>query len=90
MPTLVVVRHGPTVYSQENRFAGWVDTPLTAKGQNDAQRAGETLRRAGVDFDVCLTSRLLRAEQTLSLIRRSVRIEDGQIEGLSPGRRVLQ
>ena len=80
MPTLIVVRHGPTVYSQQNRFAGWVDTPLTVKGQNDARRAGESLRRAGLEFDVCFTSRLLRAEQTLGSIRASVPIGDGRIE----------
>ncbi len=80
MPTLVVVRHGPTVYSRENRFAGWHDTPLTIKGHEDARRAGETLRHAGLEFDVCFTSRLLRAEQTLRSILTSVRIEDGRIE----------
>jgi 2,3-bisphosphoglycerate-dependent phosphoglycerate mutase len=80
MSTLVVVRHGPTVYSRENRFAGWLDTPLTAKGHEDAQRAGERLRYAGLEFDACFTSRLLRAEQTLREICTSVRIDEGRIE----------
>ena len=80
MPTLVVIRHGSTVYSEQNRFAGWVDTPLTVRGQKDAQHAGETLRRARLEFDVCFTSRLLRAEQTLASLRTNVRIDDRQIE----------
>ena len=80
MPTLVVIRHGATVYSQENRFAGWVDTPLTVKGRSDARHAGELLQRAGLEFDVCFTSRLIRAEQTLEAIRTSVRLDEVQIE----------
>src|SRR5436853_2588386 len=80
MPTLVVIRHGATVLSEENRFAGWVDTPLTVKGEKDARRAGETLRRAQLQFDVCFTSRLIRSEQTLAAIRENVPIDDGHIE----------
>ena len=80
MSTLVVVRHGPTIYSRENRFAGWHDTPLTTRGHEDARRAGETLRHAGLEFDVCFTSRLLRAEQTLRSILTSVRIDEDRIE----------
>src|SRR6266480_1389041 len=43
MPTLVLVRHGQSLWNLENRFTGWVDVPLTEKGETEARRAGEAL-----------------------------------------------
>jgi len=31
MPTLVLVRHGQSLWNLENRFTGWVDVPLSEK-----------------------------------------------------------
>src|SRR5438105_10167918 len=36
MPTLVLVRHGQSLWNLENRVTGWVDVPLTEKGEADA------------------------------------------------------
>ena len=41
---LVLMRHGESQWNLENRFTGWVDVPLTPKGEQEAARAGE---RAG-------------------------------------------
>lgn len=50
---------------QENKFTGWYDCPLSAKGQNEAQSAGKLLRDSNFKFDVAYTSMLKRAIRTL-------------------------
>jgi len=66
MPTLVLVRHGQSLWNLENRFTGWVDVPLTDTGRAEARRAGELLR--GQKFDVAYTSALSRAQETLAIV----------------------
>jgi len=66
MPTLVLVRHGQSLWNLENRFTGWVDVPLTENGRAEARRAGELMK--GMKFDVAYTSALSRAQETLGLI----------------------
>jgi 2,3-bisphosphoglycerate-dependent phosphoglycerate mutase len=59
--TLVVVRHGESLWNQENRFTGWKDVDLAEKGILEAQKAGKTLKEKGFDFNYAYTSRLTRA-----------------------------
>jgi len=66
MTYLVLVRHGEARLNLEKRFAGWLDTPLTEKGIEDALRCASDLE--GIDFDLAFTSRLVRARETLLLI----------------------
>jgi len=67
MPHLVLVRHGQSVWNQENRFTGWVDVELTPKGEAEARNAGEKL--ADYAIDGAFTSKLQRAKRTLALIQ---------------------
>lgn len=67
MPTLVLLRHGQSQWNLENRFTGWEDVPLTAKGIEEAHGAGKRLREAGLSFDRCFTSCLERAQETLRI-----------------------
>ncbi|RJQ16949.1 2,3-bisphosphoglycerate-dependent phosphoglycerate mutase [Candidatus Woesearchaeota archaeon] len=64
--TLVLVRHGQSVWNLENRFTGWVDVPLSKKGIQEAKKAGKLLKH--YDFDVAYTSTLIRAIETLYFI----------------------
>jgi 2,3-bisphosphoglycerate-dependent phosphoglycerate mutase len=64
MSTLVLLRHGESQWNVENRFTGWVDVDLTAKGEGEAVRGGEQLLAAGVLPDVVHTSLLRRAIRT--------------------------
>ena len=66
MPTLVIVRHGQSVWNKENRFTGWVDVALSEKGIQEARDAGALLK--GFSFDQAFTSDLKRAQKTLELI----------------------
>lgn len=42
-PELYILRHGETVWNAENRMQGWLNSPLTPKGEGDAARQGEIL-----------------------------------------------
>jgi 2,3-bisphosphoglycerate-dependent phosphoglycerate mutase len=65
MPKLVLLRHGESVWNRENRFTGWIDVPLSDKGQAEAAEAGRRLRAQGIQFDRAFTSLLKRAIKTL-------------------------
>jgi len=65
MHKLVLLRHGESTWNQENRFTGWTDVGLTAKGLAEAQAAGRLLKAEGFDFDIAFTSVLKRAIKTL-------------------------
>jgi 2,3-bisphosphoglycerate-dependent phosphoglycerate mutase len=64
MHTVVLLRHGESTWNQENRFTGWTDVDLTAKGRDEAAEAGRLLRAAGLTFDIAFTSVLKRALRT--------------------------
>lgn len=70
MPKLILVRHGQSLWNLEDRFTGWVDVPLTAKGREEATAAG--LKLAEYSIDVAYTSNLARAQNTLALILESM------------------
>ena len=66
--TLVLLRHGESVWNRENRFTGWTDVGLTDKGHEEAVQAGQKLQRDGFAFDVAYTSVLKRSIKTLWLV----------------------
>lgn len=65
MTKLVLLRHGESVWNQENRFTGWCDVDLSPKGLLEAKAAGEVLKKEGYVFDEAYTSVLKRAIRTL-------------------------
>ncbi|KQC05067.1 MAG: phosphoglyceromutase [Methanoculleus sp. SDB] len=65
MHTLVLLRHGESIWNKENRFTGWTDIDLSEKGIGEAHAAGRMLREEGYLFDVAYTSVLKRAIRTL-------------------------
>jgi 2,3-bisphosphoglycerate-dependent phosphoglycerate mutase len=64
MPTLVLLRHGESVWNKENRFTGWTDVDLSEAGRAEAVNAGRLLRAEGLAFDIAYTSLLKRAIRT--------------------------
>jgi len=67
MKTLVLLRHGESLWNKENRFTGWTDVGLSDKGTAEASEAGRVLAADGYRFDVAYTSVLKRAIKTLWL-----------------------
>ena len=96
MATLILMRHGESVWNVENLFTGWVDAKLTELGHAEAIGGGSALAEAGLFPDVVHTSLLSRAIRTAELalaeldrawipVRRSWRLNErhyGALTGL--------
>ncbi len=67
MGTLVLLRHGESVWNAENLFTGWVDVPLSDHGRSEAERGGALLADAGLLPDILHTSVLRRAIATANI-----------------------
>jgi 2,3-bisphosphoglycerate-dependent phosphoglycerate mutase len=65
--TLVLLRHGESEWNAKNLFTGWVDVPLSARGEREAVRSGELMRDTALLPDVVHTSVLRRAITTAHL-----------------------
>ena len=67
MFNLILLRHGESEWNAKNLFTGWVDVPLSAKGEAEAIRGGQLLSEHNLLPDVVHTSLLRRAIQTANL-----------------------
>ena len=67
---LILVRHGLSVYNDQNRFTGWKDVDLNEQGVNEAKQAVSLLEK--INFDMAFTSKLKRANDTLDLILKGI------------------
>ena len=68
MHNIYFTRHGETVWNVENKICGMTDSPLTARGQQQAQQLGELVRDSGLQIDEILYSPLSRAADTAKAI----------------------
>ncbi len=68
MYSVILVRHGESVYNQQNLFTGWTDVALTERGIHEAREAGHLIREAGYTFDMAFSSVLKRSIQTMHYI----------------------
>jgi 2,3-bisphosphoglycerate-dependent phosphoglycerate mutase len=68
MQKLVLIRHGESIWNQENRFTGWTDVDLSPEGLEQAKRAGQLLAKHGYTFDVGFTSVLKRSIKTMHFV----------------------
>ncbi len=62
MATLILLRHGQSLWNAANKFTGWVDVPLSERGRAEATIASCKLKTYRVN--VCFTSLLMRALET--------------------------
>ena len=69
MYTVVLLRHGESIWNKENRFTGWVDVDLSEKGLHEAREAGRLLKDGGYTFDLAFSSLLKRAIRTLWMVQ---------------------
>lgn len=65
MPNLILLRHGESQWNLENRFTGWIDVPLSPKGEEEARYAGQYLK--DFQIDKLYTSVLQRAINTAAI-----------------------
>ncbi len=95
--TLILLRHGHSVWNEKNIFTGWVDVGLTEQGKAEAARAGELIKASGLAPRVLYTSLLKRAIHTANIalevaeldwlpVKRSWRLNErhyGALQGLN-------
>ena len=65
LPIVYLARHGDTAWTVSGQHTGLTDLPLTAEGENHAQRLGARLK--GLRFAKVFTSPLQRAARTCEL-----------------------
>ncbi|KAL9247639.1 hypothetical protein vseg_021052 [Gypsophila vaccaria] len=63
--SLILIRHGESLWNEKNLFTGCVDVPLTKKGVEEAIEAGK--RISNIPVDMIFTSTLIRAQMTAML-----------------------
>ena len=68
MHNIYFTRHGETVWNVENKICGMTDSPLTARGQEQARQLGALVRDSGLHIDEILYSPLSRAADTAKAI----------------------
>ena len=93
MADLYLVRHGQTELNVQNILQGWHDSPLTARGREQALATRAAFKARGISFDHAYSSPLGRARCTAELIigeGRSLELFDdlrewhlGSLEGTS-------
>jgi broad specificity phosphatase PhoE len=69
---LILVRHGETVWNQENRWQGQADVPLSASGHTQAQRLAQRFLTERRQVHAIYSSDLSRAFQTAEILGASL------------------
>jgi len=77
---LYLVRHGETLWNEENRFQGWADQPLSPRGEEQARRVASLL--TPVAFGAAYCSDLQRAIRTAEIILEGSDLEPVLLESL--------
>jgi 2,3-bisphosphoglycerate-dependent phosphoglycerate mutase len=67
MNKLILLRHGQSQWNLENRFTGWKNVLLTEKGEAEAKKAGELIRKHNISIDRVFSSVLERANRTAEI-----------------------
>ena len=75
MNKLILLRHGQSQWNLENRFTGWKDVPLTDQGKEEAEKAGQLLKKNNVKIDFVFSSVLQRANKTAEIALKQTGLE---------------
>jgi 2,3-bisphosphoglycerate-dependent phosphoglycerate mutase len=66
---LILGRHGESILNSQNRFSGWIDTPLNKKGILQSFYMGQKLLNNHLIPNIIFTSQLIRTIQTSNIIQ---------------------
>ena len=67
MNKLILLRHGQSQWNLENKFTGWKNVPLTEKGELEAKKAGDLIKKNKIHIDCVFSSVLERANKTAEI-----------------------
>jgi len=76
MNKLILLRHGQSQWNLENRFTGWKNVPLTEKGEAEAKKAGELIRKHHISIDRVFSSVLERANKTAEIFIKKAELNN--------------
>ncbi len=76
MNKLILLRHGQSQWNLENRFTGWKNVPLTEKGELEAKKAGELIRKHNISIDRLFSSVLERANRTAEIAIKNAELNN--------------
>ena len=79
MNSLVLIRHGQSLWNKERRFTGWADIGLTKQGEYEAEKAGWLIKDLNIEFDAFFTSHLKRAVNSLEIILKVLNKKNSEI-----------
>jgi 2,3-bisphosphoglycerate-dependent phosphoglycerate mutase len=66
MPVLIFARHRESTFNLKNRFTGWIDVPLTAKGKDEARQIAHQI--SSYHIDNAYSSSLQRTTELLRIV----------------------
>ena len=71
----VLLRHGESVGNAQSRWQGQSDYPLTERGRAQAKALAERWKSEGVQFDLAITSTLMRAKETAEIVTSALNVK---------------
>lgn len=76
MNKLILLRHGQSQWNLENKFTGWKNVPLTEKGEVEAKKAGELIKKNKIHIDFIFSSVLERANKTAEIAIKEANLQN--------------
>ena len=76
MNKLILLRHGQSQWNLENKFTGWKNVPLTEKGEMEAKKAGELIKKNKIHIDFIFSSLLERANKTAEIAIKEANLQN--------------
>ena len=76
MNKLILLRHGQSQWNLENKFTGWKNVPLTEKGEMEAKKAGELIKKNKIHIDFIFSSILERANKTAEIAIKEANLQN--------------
>ena len=76
MNKLILLRHGQSKWNLENKFTGWKNVPLTEKGEMEAKKAGELIKKNNIHIDFIFSSILERANKTAEIAIKEANLQN--------------
>ena len=76
MNKLILLRHGQSQWNLENKFTGWKNVPLTEKGEMEAKKAGELIKKNKIQIDFIFSSVLERANKTAEIAIKEANLQN--------------
>jgi 2,3-bisphosphoglycerate-dependent phosphoglycerate mutase len=70
MSFLILIRHGKSEWNEQGLWTGLTDSPLSAKGREEARQIAERLK--GFKIDAAFSSSLSRAKETLAIVLKEI------------------